>query len=316
MQNYTKLISLNPLSDRQNHPLWFHIENYYAQTYQQFMMKKHLHNRIEIMYVASGSCIIDALLENEWVKYTLYSGEFVLLDAGIAHSLTIKDKEMTRILNLEMSMMPPINPSGLTVQKFKSSVESFRYFLDNFNGVTKLIDDGYVQKLIVAIHRELQLNSPQKDIDFMIDLYLPQLFVEISRCASSKLHIKTSYTYVKKALNYIDRNFCNEISIEEIAREIDIHVIYLHRIFKQNVGMTIVQYINSLRIKRACVIIENTSRPINDVYLEVGFHNRQHFAHTFKLFMGSTPSEYKKKIMDHNFVHCNQDPSTNMVQQD
>lgn len=311
-----KLINLSPLVEKQNHHLWFHIENYYAQTYSQFAMKKHSHNRIEIMYITSGSCVIDALVDETWEKYILYSGEFVLIDSGIPHSLSINDKESTRVLNLEMSLLSPINQNNYNIQKLKGNVESVQRYLEYFNGVSKLIDDGYVQKIIIAIHRELQMNYSQKENDFIIDTYITQLIIEISRCASNKIRIKTSFTYVKKALSFIDRNFCHEIVIEDIAKEIDIHVIYLHRIFKQNIGMTIVQYINNLRIKRACIIIENSNRSINDIYLEVGFNNRQHFNHTFKTQIGVTPSDYKKKMMQDNFEHSNQDPTTNLVRQD
>ncbi|MHB1453840.1 MAG: AraC family transcriptional regulator [Saccharofermentanales bacterium] len=317
MQDNLNHFKINPLTDVKNHQLCLKIENYYSQTYQQqFQMKKHLHDRIEIMYVVSGSCIIDVIFEGELKQYTLYGSEFILIDSGISHSLAIHDDEVTRVLNVEMSLQSARNFSGTSIQKLKDTIESFRCYIDNFNGVSKLIDDGYVQKIIAAIHRESEMNSSQSETDYLVDMYMQQLFIEISRCASSKLRVRTSYTYVKKALNYIDLNFCNEISLECMAREIEIHVIYLHRIFKQNIGMTIIEYINSLRIKRACIIIENTNRPLNEIYSEVGFHNRQHFTHTFKNIVGITPSEYKRKSLDKNYVHTNQDPSTNLVQQD
>ena len=68
---------------------------------------------------------------------------------------------------------------------------------------------------------------------------------------------------------------------------------YFCRLFKNATGQSVMTYINSLRIEKASVLLENSAASITDVALQVGFDDLNYFSRTFKRFMKVTPMQYR-----------------------
>jgi YesN/AraC family two-component response regulator len=64
--------------------------------------------------------------------------------------------------------------------------------------------------------------------------------------------------------------------------------------FKKAVGISIVEYVNKLRVKVACMLLKDTALPTFDIMERVGFNDVSYWGRTFKELMGLTPSEYRK----------------------
>ena len=105
---------------------------------------------------------------------------------------------------------------------------------------------------------------------------------------------------MKRALEYIDAHFCNDITVEEIADYAGIHCSYLQRIFKENIGFSLMSYVNKVRIERACYLLLNSELSIEKIAAESGFNNRQNFAYMFKRMMNVTPREYRTNEANDN----------------
>ncbi|MEH7276255.1 helix-turn-helix transcriptional regulator [Neobacillus vireti] len=100
---------------------------------------------------------------------------------------------------------------------------------------------------------------------------------------------------VEKAENYIEMNFSEDISMEEMAGKLHVHPSHLMRAFKKEKGMTISHYRNLRRIKEAKQLILFSNLSMTDIAIMVGFSNPQYFSKLFKEEEGITPVEYKKK---------------------
>lgn len=111
----------------------------------------------------------------------------------------------------------------------------------------------------------------------------------------------TETNYVMQARDYIDRNFREvDCTVKSVAEKIQIDRTYLYRLFKEETGMSVIEYINWCRIRRACTMLSNTSAQIKDVALSVGFSDQLYFSKVFKKINGITPTEYRKAYSDKN----------------
>ena len=84
-----------------------------------------------------------------------------------------------------------------------------------------------------------------------------------------------------------------DVRIDELAKLVGVSSSYLQRIFRQVQGVTIVEYLNRLRIDRAKLLLVNTSDSVIDVAMAAGFNSRQHFCRVFASLEGCSPSQYR-----------------------
>jgi AraC family L-rhamnose operon regulatory protein RhaS len=101
------------------------------------------------------------------------------------------------------------------------------------------------------------------------------------------------------AVGYIEQHFCEPITAEEIAGEIGLNRSYLQTLFKSHTGKTVLEYINSLRIAKACFIMKNTDLSVVDIAVDCGFASRQHFMYTFKKHTGMTAKQFRGGTKDY-----------------
>lgn len=91
-------------------------------------------------------------------------------------------------------------------------------------------------------------------------------------------------------------NICNsDMSIDDFATELGMSHAAFYRKIKQLVGVTPVDFIRRLRVKRALQYLDAGERQISDVAYKTGFSDPKYFSRCFKTEMGCTPSEYCQK---------------------
>ena len=98
-----------------------------------------------------------------------------------------------------------------------------------------------------------------------------------------------------RVMEYIDKNYQNIEGISEIADELNITKQYLCRLVKRGTGLTVTQYINSVRIRRACEMILRGGRTVTEICYECGFNSSAYFCKTFKRIMNMTPTQYSER---------------------
>ncbi|MGL1891259.1 MAG: AraC family transcriptional regulator [Spirochaetaceae bacterium] len=106
--------------------------------------------------------------------------------------------------------------------------------------------------------------------------------------------LKNHSRNIVKSCNYILTNLQNKISLEDIAKEVNVNPSYLSRVFKKEMGYTISKYIREKRVIEAKWMLTNTDDSITDIALNLGFEDVNYFTKVFKKERGITPSEYKK----------------------
>ena len=101
---------------------------------------------------------------------------------------------------------------------------------------------------------------------------------------------------LRKVEDYVHEQLAEEISVEALAKLVEISPFHFSRVFKQTTGMSPMQFVTRERITRAQQLIRETSRSLIDIALEVGYTSPSHFAQVFGRVVGVTPSEFRNAL--------------------
>ena len=103
---------------------------------------------------------------------------------------------------------------------------------------------------------------------------------------------------IEKAIMFIKQNFTSNISLEVIASHVGLSPIYFHNCFKASTGLTLREYVENYRIKKAINMLCETNISLSSSAYECGFSSQSYFSYAFKRKTGLTPREYARKIVD------------------
>ena len=95
-------------------------------------------------------------------------------------------------------------------------------------------------------------------------------------------------------IEYIGRNYKAIENLTEISDNFFITKFYLCRLFKKHTGVSVIKYINTLKIQSACEELTETKKSIEEIALSSGFSTSMYFCKTFKSVTGMTPTQYRK----------------------
>ena len=99
--------------------------------------------------------------------------------------------------------------------------------------------------------------------------------------------------YIHEALTYIEHNFQNEITIEDIAGVCGLNRTYFGKIFKEALGKTPQEFLINYRMSKATELLKMTKLSIADIGNAVGYPNQLHFSRAFKNIYGVSPKNWR-----------------------
>lgn len=102
---------------------------------------------------------------------------------------------------------------------------------------------------------------------------------------------------VLNAMNYIQINLGNTITIQELAKNAHQNSDYFSRYFLEHTGQRPLSYIHEKRIERSQYLLVTTDKTLLDIALETGFTNLPHFTKIFKKKVNTTPGKYRKQSL-------------------
>lgn len=101
--------------------------------------------------------------------------------------------------------------------------------------------------------------------------------------------------YIHEALNFMEHNFQNDISVEDVAAVCGLNRSYFGKIFKQAVGKSPQEFLLSYRMAKATELLKLTQLSIGDISQAVGYDNQLHFSRAFKNIYGMSPREWRNR---------------------
>lgn len=122
-------------------------------------------------------------------------------------------------------------------------------------------------------------------------------FLDIIRCVNQNTK-SSSDNVIMKALEYMERNYSQNISLEDVADRVFLNPVYFSRLFRQQVGETFTQYLTRIRMEKAMQLLKENRYKTYVVGEKVGYSNCKYFTRVFKQFTGYTTTEYMKRQME------------------
>ena len=179
----------------------------------------------------------------------------------------------------------------------KSGGRCFNIQLDSgWNERIELNDSAEIENLSVKTLAQ-RLYHEFASFDSFSHLAIEGLFLEMSAqiLRGKEIRRETAPMWLKRAREILHEQFSENLTVEDLAREVSVHPVHLARTFRQKFHCTIGEYARFRRIEYARRELSSSTKTLAEIAYLAGFSSQSHFTTVFKRLTGATPSEYRKK---------------------
>lgn len=243
----------------------------------------HWHKEIEIVYMIHG-CLHVKINGHE---SEIRDGEFYLCNSEEVHITRVDDMKA--------------NYTYLVILLSYTEMKRFAPDIDDFIFQVTHSDSSYQQIKRQILNLLGTLKSTDPYIFLVQDCYLRTIYhTLLSECRTSKGargYIKTTVkiAHAKQIIEYINQNYREKITLDDVAQEVGFSSQYLSKYFKNITGYSFIQYLLKVRLEHALKDMMNKNLSVTDAAYDNGFMNVKSFITTCKKAYGVTPGHYKKK---------------------
>ncbi len=257
-----------------NRELPFIFHEYHKDQYWQ-TNRCNVHRNPELLYITEGSGKVrigDAV-------YDVVSGDLVVIGSYATHQVLPNPKVNYFCLIVDMDFCT-----------------SNRLNADRLSFPAVIRDGGLEERFwrIVSEYRQADSFAVAGVRCSVLELML-DLCRRFGQLCEEPVELNPSLEYVRKAMVYIQENISKKLSLSEIADNVGLSKYYFLRRFRECTGMTVVEYVNTLRCEYAMELLSGGQHSIKQVAVACGFENFSYFSGLFKKYTGVLPSEYLKR---------------------
>jgi YesN/AraC family two-component response regulator len=229
--------------------------------------------------------------------------QFQIIDSqqlSIQHNFYYSFVEENKIANLlKLREMEQLEQAVRTIvqtnrEKGVSHQSIQLLFSELFNtGCKYAADKGVDIKQLISASSQAQLRGQAdlalKDEDKIVTLL--EFYRKLTDVIAKEE--KKTLPLVSVIIKYIEENYGQDLYLEKLSEEFGVSSKYISRIFKEQTGTNLTDYISMIRIAKAKQLLLETDLPISEIGEKIGIFNRTTFLRTFKKFEGVSPMEYR-----------------------
>lgn len=262
------------------------IQVYYVKSHEKWDMSvQHYHDAYEIYLHLSGKRYV--FFDN--ICYTMERGDmYILKPFDIHYAQSFESDYYERyVINFKRDLLKPI----LT------------------NEEIHLLLDERLKPCIIHLNED-ETETMAKYFEFVNDCSEKQGFLADKLLKSSLIHLiskaseytsqktdfisKSAEPEIVSVIEYINNNYKNKISLDDVSSAVQMSKYHLCRKFKETTGATIFQYIDNVRLVRVHSLLLNTDLSLENITDETGFGTYARLSKAFKKIYGVTPKEFRK----------------------
>ena len=252
----------------------------------------HTHSVIEVLYFTEGLHRVVC----DGVDYIAEPGDMLLIRSYTAHELFKEGKEDTLHFVLQ------ITPSFILSTANSESGTSYLLALSFSNNNSKCLWKREECERLGLDEVFRRLIEERKNMGYCYDLTKNYLAAQVTSIIlrdtkDENIEVNESEELKRRiydSMIYIQRNFAEDITAEECAKNVSLSLYYFSRSFKTIAGRPFKKYLNFVRIIHAKQMLTSTDKPITEIATACGFNSASHFIVTYKENEGTTPLAYRK----------------------
>jgi len=187
-------------------------------------------------------------------------------------------------------------PMGSLTLKFENRGQS-PFFLPNYLGNLSLLPRDHKRDLENQLARAcVEANKSAAESLMLASAFGTVFFVMLVGCLREldRIEANKSLDNCAAVLDYIKRHYDRQITLDDLSRIAKMHPKYLCHKFAVQMGMPPIQALARERIEAAKRLLRNTTVPISEIALRVGYVDIAHFSKRFRELTGSSPREFRK----------------------
>lgn len=266
------------IHEMQNIPLsFYHLDN----NHSCYHAPLHWHPSFELVRIIRGKLTIQI---NDQ-KLLAASGEIILINQGNIHGYSPIDC-VYEVINFDVDeLLLRTSLCKNTLHLFTNSNVNILPFdsvnhTDIYQKATSLFD------LASMLPQEYDLSVLGSLFQLLGTIYVEHHYAENRK-------ISVTEKKFKPLLQYIENHYMHPISLDEMAQLSCMSTSHFATLFREFFGETPMDYLNSYRIERACLLLTNTAHSVTDISYMCGFSDSAYFTKVFKKYKGTTPKKYR-----------------------
>ncbi|MFC5650685.1 helix-turn-helix domain-containing protein [Paenibacillus solisilvae] len=110
---------------------------------------------------------------------------------------------------------------------------------------------------------------------------------------TGRLSTRRNLHYSEAVMQWIEAHYSEEVTLERVAEAIHLSPSYVSRVFREETGSSMIDYLTARRMKQACRLLQTTRLPVDQIGVKVGMPNVSYFIQSFKKVIGTTPLKYR-----------------------
>ena len=251
----------------------------------------HIHHKYEIYYEIEGTrryFIEDA-------AYIVNAGSVVLIGENQIHkTASVGDTPSSRIvMNFSGEYLGKLVELFPDVDFFSFLSEEHNHLLSNIT----VKQQNHIHSMLQQLLTLQEETTPESDA--IRKMLLATLLLELKEmCKQQQVqggeNGRVSNHIVDQIQAYIAEHYAEKLTLTGIASQFYISPYYLSRLFKKSINLSLIEYINGVRIKAAQNLIEKSNESISDIAERTGFLTTAHFRRVFKDATGLSPQQYRQ----------------------
>lgn len=248
------------------------------------------HSSLELMLVLSGS--LTAYTEEG--NYELKADDFLVINSNVGHA-TILQSPKTTALCLHISRSYLEQMCGL------DSVPQFCCCSSSNDGRVDPGSQALIRSCMSGIYLALGTKERNKQllavsqVRLLVSILLQKYSKPVLSRMSRPSHMEQK-NRIHEMIRYINRNFRESISLNNLAEISKMNISYLSSYFKAHVGINFHEYLTRKRLTYAAYLLHNTEDSVLEIAEDAGFPDGKALNQAFKKYFNISPREYRKKL--------------------
>lgn len=190
------------------------------------------------------------------------------------------------------NVKPESYTRGFQLETKSAWFDSFDFDL---NGLPSYINitNPHIKLYFYNIYKETKLFG--KESHLAIEALLIESIQDLG--SSRKFEERKSPAWLKKIDEILHESFTETLTLKNLARELNLHPIYLCRIFPKFFRCGFGEYIRKIKVEKALILLRKQNLSLTEISFACGFADQSHFIRCFKNFMKVSPKEYRSLLL-------------------